>query len=128
MKDFNLTVSIESYFGPSSRLEVQGQRATAFKSADGKSFVKEERELEAATLCKLKSCLDDIGVFDWEPHYLDCCMLDGISWSVVIQSQELRLKSRGTNGYPHNWPDFIRILNELLGLGESFLKHHNFTG
>ncbi|MBS4023540.1 MAG: hypothetical protein KGZ79_14175 [Dethiobacter sp.] len=120
MKGFLLTVSVNSYFGPSWQLEISEGDVTILKSADGISTEKVVCELNRRTVSLLEKQLADAGVFAWGHHYLDCCILDGTSWSVVIRSGSRQVESCGTNGYPQNWPDFMRILHEHLGFKNSF--------
>jgi len=41
--------------------------------------------------------------------------LDEVSWSVICDSDERRIKSSGNNAYPHNWKMFIKMLSEVAG-------------
>jgi hypothetical protein len=113
---FNVSIALHAFYGPSWQVEVQGESLSWYKSCNGN--VIEEKNIiltHSAIATFIKKC-EELGVFIWEPHYLDCCMLDGASWSVIIRSENSMVRSTGTNGYPDNWAEFCTSLAKLAQL------------
>ncbi len=117
-----LNLSLQSYFGPSCRIEVEGCRARAEKTRDGETVFKMETELSEQAVRLFAEKVAALGVFSWECHYIQCCMLDGTSWTLELIFGGERVWSTGTNGYPQKWPEFIGLLTELLGLEKDFCQ------
>jgi hypothetical protein len=117
-----LMLSLQSYFGPSCRFEVAGVRARAEKTRDGETIFNKEMELSEQAVRQFAERVAALGVFTWECHYIQCCMLDGTSWTAELTWDGKRVWSTGTNGYPQEWPEFIGLLTELLGLEKDFCQ------
>ncbi len=60
----------------------------------------------AALLTFIKKC-------NWQKTY-DSGILDGTQWELKAKGKGCNLKTYGSNAYPENFNDFLRILNKLL--------------
>lgn len=52
-------------------------------------------------------------VRDWRRKY-DLLVCDGITWSVFIETDQLKVRSRGTHLFPENFSDFLVHVRRLL--------------
>jgi hypothetical protein len=57
--------------------------------------------------------VDELGVWNWNPHYQLCCQ-GGTRWKVKIVYNELEIDSSGENDYPDTFLGFWEALEELL--------------
>lgn len=57
--------------------------------------------------------VDELGVWDWNPHYQLCCQ-GGTHWKVKIAYNELEIDSSGENDYPDTFLGFWEALEELI--------------
>jgi hypothetical protein len=119
MIDFYLNISLHSYYGSSWQLEAEGDTLYWIKSINGNVIEEKRLELSAEMIeAFIKEC-DDSRVFSWEPHYLQCCMLDGTTWSVLLRYNGFTFRSSGTNGYPDNWVEFCGFMAKLAELDKN---------
>jgi hypothetical protein len=122
MSFLNLRLSLQSFFAPSCLIEIEGVRARAEKNRDGVTIFNKEMELSEQAVRLFVERVTELGVFSWECHYIQCCMLDGTSWTVELQWDGKRLWSTGTNGYPPDWQQFSDLLTELLEVEKDFCQ------
>lgn len=50
---------------------------------------------------------------EWDEHYDNPDILDGTSWSIVINYGNYQRKWSGNNAYPPSWSRFIKAINSL---------------
>ena len=51
----------------------------------------------------------------WKSDYDDPSILDGTQWSLRYKNHgENERKSWGSNAYPDNWADFLKIVNDIM--------------
>lgn len=122
MEELTLSVALHSYFGPSWQLDVRGKTLYWVKSLNGKVMIEKSKILTTEKIETFIREVCKLNVFDWEDHYLHCCMLDGATWSVDLQIYERRRQSRGTNGYPENWIQFCDAFCMLAEVDENLCK------
>ena len=59
--------------------------------------------------------LDELDVWNWDKEYHDPDTLDGTQWNLKINKQGKRkLKIFGSNAYPGNFDDFLKLLNGYI--------------
>jgi len=58
--------------------------------------------------------IEELGVQNWKPDYWKPA-LDGIGWSVEIESEKLKVSSSGSNAYPKNFQSCLKAVSRLLG-------------
>ena len=52
-------------------------------------------------------------VEDWQPKYENNSMIDGLSYSVVIDKGQDKFSSTGRNKFPKNFSSFLRLIEEV---------------
>src|SRR5688500_4790182 len=53
----------------------------------------------------------------WKKEYFaEVC--DGIQWEVKIVTDDFSFKSHGSNAFPSDFEDFLKIVREFTGVGE----------
>ena len=50
---------------------------------------------------------------EWDEHYDNPDILDGTSWSIVINYGNYQRKWSGNNASPPSWSRFIKAINSL---------------
>ena len=65
---------------------------------------------------RLESAIEKAGVWEWKPGYIDNTVLDGESWSILINDANGILESSGLNKYPKGFDAFLDCLRDLFGL------------
>ena len=59
--------------------------------------------------------LDELDIWNWSKEYNDPDTLDGTQWSLKINKQGgKKLKIYGSNAYPNNFDDLLRLLNGYI--------------
>ena len=65
----------------------------------------------------LQKCIDTTSVRIWDEHYL-APVLDGWSWSLTIETEELFVSSSGSNAYPTGFKNFALGLADIFQLAD----------
>lgn len=85
-------------------------------------FVSDKNDFQDSTAEKLVSIENNEGWLQllaflkncgWEKNY-DSGILDGTQWELKVKGKGLNLKSFGSNAYPENFNEFIRLLNQVI--------------
>ena len=58
-------------------------------------------------------------VKDWEPKYENNSILDGLSYSVVIDKGQDKFSSKGINKFPKNFSSFLQLIEEVKKIEQS---------
>ena len=58
-------------------------------------------------------------VEDWEPKYENNNLLDGLSYSVVIDKGQDKFSSKGINKFPKNFSSFLQLIEEVKKIEQS---------
>lgn len=122
MSEFRLFIVLHSYYGPSWQLDVRGDALYWIKSTNGSVLEEKTKTLKGEEIQSFIKEAQEADVFDWDDHYLHCCMLDGATWSLELQASSRSIQSRGTNGYPEKWAIFCDAFCRLAGLDENPCK------
>ena len=118
-----LNAAIGGYFGPSSRIEWDGDNlyylfnpsAHAGEPGTEKILVKvKESDWE-----KFHDSLYKIGVWNWEERYENPEILDGTSWGFEAVYSDKSLKSSGSNSFPKRFNSLLEAISKLTN-GLSF--------
>jgi hypothetical protein len=123
MIPLKLYAAIGGYFGPSSRIEWDGDNlyylfnpsAHAGEPGTEKTPVK----VTESDWKKFHDSLDKIGVWNWKERYEDPSMLDGTSWLFEAVYKDNSIISSGSNSFPKRF-------NELLEAIRKLTKEHDF--
>jgi len=60
--------------------------------------------------------IDSLGVWQWKADYSDPKRSgpDGESWALTLQAGEKQVKSKGYNGVPHAYGEFLKAVYKLM--------------
>ena len=119
-----ISFSIGGYFGDFTNITIKKNKNGAIVHVD-KPFVfprnpdecldLEDKQITLAKWNKIVSKLyEKIYIHEWNKDYTDIGVLDGTNWEVEITLEGRRKRTySGSNAYPSNWSDFIRIFKEF---------------
>jgi hypothetical protein len=69
------------------------------------------------SVCEFKKALFSLHIWDWEKDYQsDGIIVDGISWSIVLETKGALYRSEGLDTFPKEWKSFYRSLSHLTGV------------
>ena len=113
-KKFNVFVG--GFFGPSYSAEIDGASLTYQIYKSGNSL-KETKEIKPSPeeWKKFWEVCDRIELWNWQPRYENLDILDGFSWRIVIEFDDKKLDSSGSNDGPKLLRDLFDSISELLG-------------
>lgn len=78
-------------------------------------------------LMRLESAIEKAGVQKWMPEYIDNTVLDGESWSILINGASGIFESSGSNKYPKGFDTLLDCLRDLFGL-EAYPSEGGYEG
>jgi len=114
-EDVKFDIRIGGYFGPNYSLKL-GRRELVYTKIteelpDGKSetIVPSNQEWRRFWKFAQDSC------DEWDEEYEEPGVVDGTSWTVEIVTDEIDLRSSGSNAYPDNFDEFLEEVSRLIG-------------
>lgn len=125
---FHFDFHMYSRFGHHLNIEITGDQVIYRLSRDDTIIEEKIFHPDQEKLDVFLAGMENSGVFEWEDHYNECCSLDGVSWSLKINTGNRTRISRGTNGYPPGWPLFLAALESILGTVLKNLQNHILHG
>ena len=113
-KKFNVFVG--GFFGPSYNAEINGASLT-YKVYKSGNSLKETKEINPSPeeWKEFWKVCNRIGLWNWQPRYENPDILDGFSWGIVIEFDDKKLDSSGSNDGPKLLRDLFDSISELLG-------------
>ena len=118
MIPLKLIAAIGGYFGPSSKIEWDGENLNylfnpsghAGESGTQKTLIK----VNEFDWKEFHDSLDKIGVWNWEERYDDSSILDGTSWLFEVTYKDKSIESSGSNSFPKRFNDLIDAIRKLI--------------
>jgi hypothetical protein len=115
-----LTYTQSGYPGPELKISVDFNRNTFVflewyyhRHAD----VNRLPDYKAGSVYEFKKALYSLHIWDWEKDYQsDGIIVDGISWSVVLETKGAVYRCEGLDTFPKEWRRFYRSLSQLTGV------------
>lgn len=117
-----LTVSISGNQNPcyTIRVDFNKNRFYFFEwRLEKKSMSKSKKHfpMVAGDMDAFKKELYRIKLWDWKPDYQnEGIILDGMCWSVKLETRSKNYESKGLECFPDNWKKFCRALKNLVGI------------
>lgn len=107
---------IGGYFGTSYRVKQAGKHLHIVQYEQLEYFP----DREASILLRENAAWEKVCVFlknaDWQSNYsLPVC--DGTQWSLSYKMDGVTKRSHGSNDYPKDFTQFLKLLNVLAGPG-----------
>jgi hypothetical protein len=57
--------------------------------------------------------VDYLSTLKWKAKYINEKILDGTDWGLTMVTDSFTLKSSGSNDYPPEFPEFLKLLNKI---------------
>jgi len=113
-EDVKLAISIGGYFGPNYSLGLNGRELAYTKISeecpDGVVETVHPSNEQWRRFWKfMEECHEE-----WDEEYVDPEVMDGTSWSVEIETDEISIQSSGSNAYPDNFDEFLEEVTALM--------------
>lgn len=67
-------------------------------------------------LVRLSAVIEEAGIREWKPGYIDNTVLDGESWSILINDANVFFESSGSNEYPPTFDMLLSGLHDIFDL------------
>jgi len=69
------------------------------------------------SVSEFRKALYSLHIWDWEKDYQsDGIIVDGVSWSIVLETKGALYQSEGLESFPKEWKNFYRSLKLLTGV------------
>jgi hypothetical protein len=105
--------SIGGYMGPSSNIELGSTELICHITGSGLAGLRGIFMVSVEDDPDWESLVKFIRKLKWEPtYYLEAC--DGTNWEFEYADSDFSLKSGGSNAYPKNFRQFLKLLNKVL--------------
>lgn len=116
-----LTYTQSGYPGPEIKVSVDFKRNT-FVFLEWYYGPQPDRNhlphYKPGSVSEFKNGLYSLHIWDWEKDYQsDGIIVDGISWSIVLETRGAIYRSEGLDTFPKEWRRFYRSLSHLTGVG-----------
>jgi hypothetical protein len=115
-----LTYTQSGYPGPEMKVSVDFRRNTfVFLEWYYGRRTDDNRlpQYKSGDVCEFKKSLYSLHIWDWEKDYQsDGIIVDGLSWSVVLETKGAIYRSEGLDTFPKEWRRFYRSLSQLTGV------------
>ncbi len=99
--------------GPSSNIELEDNELICRITGYGMDTIPEEFVVPVENDPDWEILVKFIRKLKWEPSYfMEAC--DGTGWEFEYADSDFSLKSDGSNAYPKNFRQFLRLLNRVL--------------
>jgi hypothetical protein len=79
-------------------------------------------EIDIDKLAKFLKALKSI-TERWRKYYFTG-ICDGTQWSIEIVTDDIKIDFGGSNAYPHNFVDFLRVFRRFIGYPQYARGHH----
>lgn len=115
-----LTFKQSGYPGPEVKISVDFKRNTFVFLEwyyDRQTDATNLPHFKPGSVCDFKNTLYSLHIWDWEKDYQsDGIVVDGISWSIVLETKGAVYRTEGLDSFPKEWKRFYRTLNQLTGV------------
>ncbi len=113
--------SIGGFMGSSYQVDLRADGALDYWASGRGEGMAEHVTIRptAADWRAFRATLDALGVWKWQPEYLNESVMDGTQWSLEIAFTDHVMASHGSNKYPADFGRYLAAVEKLLG-GVSF--------
>jgi hypothetical protein len=115
-----LMFKLSGYPGPEVKISVDFKRNTFVFLEWNYNRQTDARILphyQHGSVCEFKKDLYSLHIWDWDKDYQsDGIIVDGLSWSIVLETKGAVYRSEGLDTFPSEWRMFCRSLSRLTGV------------